>query len=316
MYSIKELRDKLANKILELGIDSKFQENPAFDAAIDEIDNLISQMNMFEAEEKIIVSKTQESISFRWNSPTGGKYSLNISSATPETFKCIKIEEREPFVGTNGKTIKSKNVVEKIATIDKSSGFFTLITNGSMIDNANFDVGKCNNSTWAEKKYYTSYGVMITREYKRFPTGELTEDFDKATVDSMLYTSRQAFDSGFWNNNYETRTLLTRDKLDTATIVSEDKKRGIRYIAITPLSQEYGLRDMILLNGYDSYPQDIVISPLSLEKIEEMLKKEKDPKVAEGLRNYAVGRENYYYNSADDKNFVCEGISQSQGKSK
>lgn len=312
-YSVKELRDKLEEKVAGLGINPKFKENPAYTSALESIDSLIGQMNMFEAAEAVTAREEQGNISFEWTSSVGEKYSMTISCPNPETFKCIRTEEIKPFIGTNGQTIREKNVIEKVATIDKSSGFITLVTNGSMIDNVDCSIGKSNNSTWAERKYYTADGIMRDREYKGFSRGELTEDFDRTRVDSMLYIPRQAFDFGFWHDKYETRELLTRDKLDTARRVSENKTEGIRYIATTPLNQEHGLRDMILPGGYDPYPQDVVISPLSSEEIEAMIQRESNPKVAEGLRTYAVGREHYYYSTTDDKNFVCDGVVKTQG---
>lgn len=314
-YSVKELRDKLSERVIGLGIDKSFLENPAFASAISQIDSLIGQMNMFEAAEAVTVKEENGNISFDWTSSVGDKYSMSISSSSPETFRCVRTEEKKPFVGTNGQSIRQKNVVEEVATIDKS-GFITLTTNGSMVDNIDCGMGKCNNSTWSEKKYYTSNGIMRDREYKNFTRGELSEDFDRTRIDSMLYIPRQAFDFGLWHDKYESRTLLVRDKLDTARIVSEDKTKGIRYSAITPLNQEHGLRDMVLLGGYDQYPQDVVIPPLSQEEIEVMIQRESNPKVAEGLRAFAVGRTTYSYNSAEDKSFVCEGISQTQGFSR
>ncbi len=314
-YSVKELRDKLSERVIGLGIDKSFLENPAFASAISQIDSLIGQMNMFEAAEAVTVKEENGNISFDWTSSVGDKYSMSISSSSPETFRCVRTEEKKPFVGTNGQSIRQKNVVEEVATIDKS-GFITLTTNGSMVDNIDCGMGKCNNSTWSEKKYYTPNGIMRDREYKNFTRGELSEDFDRTRIDSMLFIPRQAFDFGLWHDKYESRTLLVRDKLDTARIVSEDKTKGIRYSAITPLNQEHGLRDMVLLGGYDPYPQDVVIPPLSQEEIEVMIQRESNPKVAEGLRAYAVGRTTYSYNSAEDKNFVCEGISQTQGFSR
>lgn len=314
-YSVKELRDKLSERVIGLGIDKSFLENPAFASAISQIDSLIGQMNMFEAAEAVTVKEENGNISFDWTSSVGDKYSMSISSSSPETFRCVRTEEKKSFIGTNGQSIRQKNVVEEVATIDKS-GFITLTTNGSMVDNIDCGMGKCNNSTWSEKKYYTSNGVMRDREYKSFTRGELSEDFDRTRIDSMLFIPRQAFDFGFWHDKYESRTLLVRDKLDTARIVSEDKTKGIRYSAITPLNQEHGLRDMVLLGGYDPYPQNVVIPPLSQEEIEVMIQRESNPKVAEGLREYAVGRNTYSYNSAEDKHFISEGISQSQGISR
>lgn len=315
-YSVKELSDKLIERVIGLGVDKSFLENPAFASAISQIDNLIGQMSMFEAAEAVTVKEENGNISFDWTSPVGDKYSMSISSSSPETFRCVRTEEKKSFIDTNGQSIKRKNVVEEVATIDKS-GSITLTTNSSIVDNIDCRIGKCNNYTWSEKKCYTSNGVMRDREYKSFAREELPVDFDRAEINSMLFIPRQAFDFGFWYDKYESRTLLVRDKLDTAKIISEDRTKGIRYSAITPLNQEHGLRDMAaLLDGYGPYPQNVVIPPLSQEEIEAMIQRESNPKVAEGLREYAVGRNTYSYNSAEDKHFISEGISQSQGISR
>lgn len=314
-YSVKELRDKLIERVIGLGVDKSFLENPAFASAISQIDSLIGQMNMFEAAETVTVKEENGNISFNWTSPVGDKYSMSISSSSPETFRCVRTEENKSFIDTNGQNIRQKNVIEEVATIDKF-GSITLTTNGSIVDNIDCKIGKCNNSTWSEKKCYTSNGVMRDREYKSFARGELPVDFDRAEINSMLFIPRQAFDSGFWYDKYESRTLLVRDKLDTAKIISEDRTKGIKYSAIAPLNQEHGLRDMALLGGYGPYPQNVVIPPLSQEEIEVMIQRESNPKVAEGLREYAVGKNTYSYNSAEDKHFISEGISQSQGISR
>ena len=315
-YSVIELRDKLIERVIGLGVDKSFLENPAFASAISQIDSLIGQMNMFEAAETVTVKEENGNISFNWTSPVGDKYSMSISSSSPETFRCVRTEEKKSFIDTNGQSIKRKNVVEEVAAIDKS-GSITLTTNSSIVDNIDCRIGKCNNYTWSEKKCYTSNGVMRDREYKSFARGELSVDFDRAEIDSMLFIPRQAFDFGVWHDKYESRTLLVRDKLDTAKIISEDRTKGIKYSAITPLNQEHGLRDMAaLFDGYGPYPQNVVIPPLSQEEIEAMIQRESNPKVAEGLREYAVGRNTYSYNSAEDKHFISEGISQSQGISR
>ena len=315
-YSVKELRGKLIERVIGLGVDKSFLENPAFASAISQIDSLIGQMNMFEAAETVTVKEENGNISFNWTSPVGDKYSMSISSSSPETFRCVRTEEKKSFIDTNGQNIRQKNVIEEVATIDKS-GSITLTTNSSIVDNIDCRIGKCNNYTWSEKKCYTSNGVMRDREYKSFAREELPVDFDRAEINSVLFIPRQAFDFGFWYDKYESRTILVIDKLDTAKIISEDRTKGIRYSAITPLNQEHGLRDMAaLLDGYGPYPQNVVIPPLSQEEIEAMIQRESNPKVAEGLREYAVGRNTYSYNSAEDKHFISEGISQSQGISR
>lgn len=314
-YTVEELRDKLIEHIIGLGIDNNFLENPSFSSAISQIDDLISQMGMSESIKTVTAKEENGEISFDWVSSDGVKYSMSIWSSSPETFRCVRTKEEKPFIGLNGQSIRQKEVIEEVATIDEY-GFITLTANGSMIDNIDCKMDECNNLTWSEKKYYTSDGVMRDREYKSFTKGKLSENFDRANVNSMLLIPRNAFDSGFSNDKYESRTLLIRDKLDTARILIEDKKRGIRYSAITPLSQENGLRDMVLFGGYDPYPQNVVIPPLSQEEIEAMIQRESNPKVAEGLRGYAIGRNTYSYDSAEDKYFISEGIPQSKGISR
>ena len=73
---------------------------------------------------------------------------------------------------------------------------------------------------------------------------------------------------------------------------------------------------MVLPNSYESYPQNIVIPPLSKEEIETMIQRENNPKVREGLRKYAVDRTTYSYNSNEDKYFISEGITQSKNISR
>ena len=315
MYNVKELEEKITEKIIGLGIDPKFKDNPAFAEAISEIKGMMSQMNMGEAAQAVTVKEENNVISFSWTSPVGEKNSMSISCSNPETFKSVKTEEKKPFVATDGQTVRQKSVVEKVATIDNNN-IITLTTNGSMIDDMNCGVGKCNNTTWSERKLFSADGVMKERENKGFKPGELTENFDRANENTMLYIPRQAFDNGFWYDKYDTRTLLVREKLDTARIVSENKSNGIKYNATIPLNQEHGLRDMTIPAGYNQYPQDITINPLSKEEIEDMIQKESNPKVQEGLRAYANGRENYRYNSSQDENFICEGVSESQSISR
>lgn len=56
-----------------------------------------------------------------------------------------------------------------------------------------------------------------------------------------------------------------------------------------------------------AFPEDIIIMPLLPAEIDELIQSEKDPRVAAGLRKYAVGRDQYFYNSRDDRYFVCKG---------
>ena len=141
----------------------------------------------------------------------------------------------------------------------------------------------------------------------------------KHIFNTNLYDSLNAFDQRsliakidlcknlFNKDVYETRTVIMRDKLDTAKIHDEDRRRGTEYNAIVPLNRETGLQDMKLIGG-DPYPKNIVIPALGTEQVDAMITNERNRIVQEGLKRYAQGRENYSYRSEDDKGFIRSGF--------
>lgn len=311
MYNLYELIEHLGEKVTTLGIDPRFKENPAFSSVIHEIDILLSSMNLEKEEkEKLHVTVKEGRISFSCTTNQGRKYTCEISCSSPETFKCIFTEERSP----KEQPYREKYVIEKKATIDEY-GFITLTTCGANIHSIEGDQNHCSITSRAERSYYTSYGIMRDKEIKTFKPGELFSSFDGASINDMLYTPRQGFDGQFFSDKYQSRTLLTRERLDVARVVIDDKKRQTMYVASLPLNQEFGLRDMYINGGY-SYPREVVIPPLSKEEIEEKIARERDPKVMEGLRAYVKDRETYSYDSKNDPYFKYEGFDNTQGISR
>ena len=301
---------ELVEKMSKLEIDPNFKENPAYEATLEEINSRINWMYQnIKNEQAVRIQEEPGIISFSGNLSSGEKHSIDISCFDPETFRCIESRELVPFRHENGQLVRQKSVHEIVATIDKSTGCVIIAENHSLIDNRECKVGKCNNTTYGTRKVYSRDGIMVEREHKRFPTGDLNQGFDRTTIEHMLYIPRAAFRERTFENSYNYRELYVRKQLDTARAVIEDKDKEIKYNATVPLSREHGLRDIIAIDG-DPYPQEIVIPPLSQEQIEEMIQQETNPKVAEGLRKYAVGRDTYFYNSANDKNFVSEGVTE------
>lgn len=312
-YNVKELRDNLVEKVIALGISEKFKDNPAFSAALTKIVVAISRMNMGVAEENVQVNQKDGKISFSWTSEIGYKYSMTIECHNPETFTCTTIEEEPPYLGNNGQRIIEKTITEDIATINERSGFITLTTNGASINNVDCNNNQHNTSTWATQAYYTPEGVMRDRKDKIFAeVPNMFGSIERAGIENLIIP-REAFSPGSpYYDNYEIRQYLQRERLDTARVILDNRKKGIKYNATLPLNEEHGLRDMFLRGGYNPYPKEVIINPLSTEEIEVKLKRESNPKVAEGLRIYAEGKHNYYYHSQDDPNFVAEGISELQ----
>lgn len=305
IYSVKDLRENLAEKVFGLGIDPKFMENPAYASAIAGITDLILQMNMLTQESESISAREEDGkISFGWESTNGHKYSMTISSSNPESFSCVRVEEGKPYVNANGDNVREKNACELVASINRF-GTMTLTEHRSYIINSNYD-NKISNLSSADMKEYTPEGVMSKECAISLPDCELPLSFDHLSEDTMLQFARESF-TGRWK--YDKKTIVTRDKLDTARMSVEDE-HGIIYDSTVSLNDQYGLREMVPALAVNQYPERVVIPALSHDKIEEMISREKNPKVAEGLRKYAVDRESYSYDSSLDKGFVCEVTSQ------
>ena len=63
-YNLRELRENLSSRIQGLGASSKFLDNPSYDTFLDTIQSLISQMNLFEMEDSVLVGEEKGKIEF------------------------------------------------------------------------------------------------------------------------------------------------------------------------------------------------------------------------------------------------------------
>ena len=256
MYSVSELRNKIVEKMLSLGVSEKFKDNPAFSSVLSEIDSLIGTMNIMGDSDKVMVTQEDGKISFEYTSKGDEtKYSMSIGCSKTDEFSCIKTEEKKPWMSNAGSMVRQKEIIEKHAIISKE-GFITLTTNSASLDDIDCQRGQCNNSVSSCQCYYTNDGVMREKEYKLFGRGPLGEDIAKAKVNSALLIARESFGTGFWNNRYRYREKLLRDKFDTARLIIEDKNKDIFYSGIVQLSGENGYRNMVMQGGNFDYPTD------------------------------------------------------------
>ncbi len=302
-YSVKELRDSLGDKILGLGVTSTFKENPSFGVALIEVDMLLAQMNMFQVADKITVREDERGISFSWDSNYDVRYDFSLVARGERAFTCIVTEERKPTLNKEGNLERIKRVVEKVAVL-KEDGEVVLTTNGSMvsgIENEDFS----HNKAWCDRKVYDAKGVMREREFRTYPENILGEIIDNLKTDSILYVPRQAFIHGFMSDRYDSRNLMVRNKIDTAKVLVEDRANNKKFMGEVELNLQYGLRNLTLDRDF-AYPREVLIKPKTADEIDSMIKSVHNPVIEEGLREYAKGRENYYYSSVEDKTFMCE----------
>ncbi len=296
-YNVDSLTKNLKEHISKLNIDPKFLDNPAFYSFLEQINGYVLNMNF---PDNTIVKQTEQSI-FLECVLEQGKYTVSISKSNNDTLRCQVIKENNLFY----KNAKEKELIETKATIDKA-GKITITTAGSNLNNMKCENNECNKIIWAEQKSYTTNGIMHMREYKQSNESKFPYNIEQITPDMALGIPRQAFIANTNTNLFKSSTTLIRDSIDTAkiTTVERDLENGIDnyYHATIPLDKRK-LQELVIPNSYQKFQQDIIIPPLSKEQIEEMLKNISDPKIAQGLMEYAVGRDRYSYNSALDPNF-------------
>lgn len=296
MSNVRELRHDLVDKVLGLGVGVEFLEHPAFIPVLGEVDSLLSGMNVSDPE-KVHVSEYGEKIIFEYKSEAGDRYSFELSGSET-SIRCVRVEEAHSFVGNDGSTIRRKEAVEKIARID--DGEVLLTTNYGSLNNVGCDNVHYNLVSSVENSIYDKNGVMREREHKHYGPRKGEGYIHRVGAKELLSFARWVPNYNLWDEGYSSKTLLRRDKLDTAVIVYQDKDTKHEYYGVVPLHQEHGLRDMYVANGYNTYPvPDVVIKPLSDDEIDAMISKESDARVAKGLREYAVGRTHYSYSSND-----------------
>ena len=149
---------------------------------------------------------------------------------------------------------------------------------------------------------------MIEREFKSFGEEKIERNINNIGLDEALLVPRLSFDKN--SNIYDTyieKNHLVRNMLDTAKLSYKDKLNNREYKTVVKLNEYNGLRNMTLI-GYQDYPEDIVITPLSKFEIEQKIIRESNLKVQEGLKELSKDRENYNYNSSYDNDFLKTGF--------
>lgn len=299
MSNVRELRKNLVDKVCELGVGSAFVSHPAFIPVLSGISGLISNMNVSDPD-NVHVREHEGMIAFDYKNSAGDTYSFELT-AGDDFIKCIRVEEPHSYVGNSGSVVRQKHAIEKVAKVD-DYGSVTIVTNFGSMDNIDCDNHHYNMSSSVETCVYDRNGVMHERESKHYGSRKGEGYFHRVGANELLCYSRWAPQYDRWNSTVTSRTLLRREKLDTARIVYEDKSTNHKHYGVVPLDQQHGLRDMFIANGYNTYPvPEVTIHPLMQAEVDAMIARESDERVAEGLKEYAVGRTTYSYSSGSGK---------------
>ena len=144
---------------------------------------------------------------------------------------------------------------------------------------------------------YDRYGINVESNYIQYKDTTLTNLF----IDG--YTLSNGVDIPV------SKLYVGRTSIDIAKVVLTEENQ-VTYSGIVPLDTRYGVAQMALpsrgtvVNPFDYGRQ--IIEPISPSEIEELIAKEKDPKVVEGLKLYINNRDQFMYDSFQDKGYVSQ----------
>lgn len=300
-----EFKKNLPKYVEGLGIDVRFLDNPAFSSMIHDMLGF-GRIGAFDGHKKARVSEKDGCVFCECTFGVGDTscYTIKITSTSPSEFSFISSAEVRPD-GINGK-IEQKLANESIATISED-GSITFISNagGAHINRHKRD--DCCRSFSSSKEYYTSYGILRDYDCVSTPDTSLGRSLDDVDIELLLERPRKyGLNLGFTRESYR------RNTFDTARVEISDEMRCKKFNGILPL--RYGLREMSIESLDFSDVQDIFIPQLSREEIEERIQREDNPKVREGLRMLAEGRENYSYDSRTDEHYVNTFANETKGR--
>lgn len=275
--------------LLKIGIDHRIKSHPAYNQIINQIEGIISRMNILN-EEDINVSLSEGTLKLK-TAPSASWATYDFSLSCYEGgIRCSNTESK--FTGNGSEknfentTIKIQDNNELIVSEDYAKACTlpeTLTTNIGLSETI---------------IKYNSDGIMMEREYRSVPEfskkGIVTRDLSRGVLGQVDPLKSQT--------DIE---RCTREQYDVVQYFERQNGEVVCSCKL-PLNQERGLQNIIITNFKD--PSDIIIDPKFPEDVEADISREEDPRVQEGLRKLAQGREKYKYTTLDDPYFINNPI--------
>ena len=289
LADLNKTKETLTDKLIAFGASKELVENPAFAQAMGAIRSTMDYPTV--PYDRILVSEEDGVIHYSWKEGET-EYSVGLGLQGENQIQCVRTvhNSNRGYSEEFNKTLEEKDITETVVELD--GGAITVSENSAMVTNGTKDDRTSFCITSADVEHYSKEGFVISREIKRFPGGQLDNNFQNVRTDSALYIPRQAFTYGFWSDKYVQRALIRREQIDTAFVIDEDRENGYSYRGQEPLNSEHGLQNLVRCGGGD-LSQGFMIPPAGEEEINQELAKD-DPKIAEALKQtYGTTRNPY-----------------------
>lgn len=286
-----ELIDNLQQQLVELGVSKDVLEHPAFSACLDDLKNLIFCTNS----ENFNVTRENNKLNITYSAGdnTSTMRSIYVSSDVNglsygsnelyhklpderEAYDCSAVlEHGELIISGRGATLVWNNKLDPCAYFGTVHYFESQYDSDGIMtkkeDVINNVVGKEHNTT-SENKYVTvNFGNM--RDIRQF---------NYKDVDS--------------------RTVLVRKSFDIAEAHYFDCENNTEDVITYQMIPDRSFRDICAPNYHQENGQ---FEDLTVDEIEAKISKD-DPKIQEGLRKWAVGRNEFIDQYLDNKKGIAK----------
>lgn len=297
-YSLSDFFDNFEEKIISLGVSTNFKNSPSWKSIISGFKNIIEQAEIND-KEKTIVHDEEKRIFFQYNDQEKD-FDFTICCFGPNEIVCQIVNKKD--LGIDKENNQKVNIlyIERVISEYKDNGETSFESKMVTLTNKDCEMIDSTHSkefimqNFFQAKYYNEKGIVVTREainYKPIPTSvysNYTLNGDDIPLIAISHFDKTA--------HFSEKTKLVRDKLDTAYFYLSSNSIGIVPIEQDPvlvaLDSKNGLQDMTIASLGENFDK---IPTLTSTDIENLILKEDDYNIQEGLRLLAVGRNNPSY---------------------
>lgn len=294
------VKEVIVSEIMKLDIAPGIKENPAFSKIVEDIIRLIPT----DDPGKVAMTSSNGEIKISVN---GEEYKYSIKCFVPEQIDVVATKT-DSIYKEDGRIGTQKACIEKKIKLLREDELEVSTYMGSAKDTLK---GVYYSPSEAEKKVYTKNGVVRNVEFKEYKESESignTRSVSEQEYFNILFIPHLSDRST--DNSYETITSIGRTGLDVAFVCKQDSKGSTLFKSHVQINNEYGVSDINIVDigrytGYIGKTHiDPVIHPFNSKLIEAIIKRDNDPRTQEELRQWAKGRESFYYNAAEDPDYV------------
>lgn len=302
--TLEELKQKVNDAILNLGITPAFTENPSFHRIIE--NTFYPLLEKIESGKKInpkiitnenaFVIKDDYTV-FSLDNDINKTISFRLNKEKESSFGCIA----EVLKGIPESAARQlKEVIKINVKIDYDGNIYTnevySYAKETSRDNMLEGSAICVNTI------YDSNGIMVKKERKNYNGLGYNTNISHISNNELLYIPNKAFDiQSNISIQYDRRETMIREAFDIAEIHVNEQATCKDYIGYTLLDNSNSLANMEPITSL-KLSEWIEIEPLTEEEIKEKISQESDPQIRHGLLKYAQNRNQYkYYNGKKEE---------------